>query len=67
MFLGAKILWRRLGRSLGSRFRRQSAKSPGTQEQITATLLDKVQKFEAIWEPWALYIKLPLYLGHITL
>lgn len=36
-----------------------------TQEQTVANVLDTVQRFEKVWEPWASRIKIPLYPGHL--
>lgn len=36
-----------------------------SQEQMVAKLQDRFQLFKAVWEPWTLYIKVPLCPGFV--
>lgn len=68
MFLGAKITlaraWKKTKVSLSEAKLKISWIM--TQEKLVATLQNKVRRFKTIWEPWALYVKIPLCPGSLA-
>lgn len=67
MCLGAKVTlakaWKTPSVSISATKRKISWIT--SQEQIVAKLRDTVPRFEGIWEPWARYVGVSLYPGHL--